>query len=68
MFENFPMAFPPEGNNKNIIDVPGLVKFVETEIGVQVPAEVIAFWARVGTGFLGDRVLYVFGGGITSQP
>ncbi|MFZ6744682.1 hypothetical protein ACO0LC_15790 [Undibacterium sp. JH2W] len=68
MFENFSMAFPSEGNVKNIIDVPGLVKFVETELVVHVPAEVVAFWERVGAGYLGDRVLYVFGDGITSQP
>ncbi|BBB60166.1 hypothetical protein UNDKW_1893 [Undibacterium sp. KW1] len=68
MFENFSIAFPSEGNVKNTTDVPGLVKFVETELCAHVPVEVIAFWGRVGAGYLGDRVLYVFGDCITSQP
>ncbi|MFZ6733712.1 hypothetical protein ACO0LG_17425 [Undibacterium sp. Ji42W] len=63
MFEKFSLTFPSEGGVKNIIDVSVLVKFVEKNLGVSVPAEVVAFWDCVGAGYLGDRILYVYGDG-----
>jgi len=68
MFEKFSLAFPSVTNVKNTIDTRALINFVETELGVSVPREVIAFWEDIGAGYFGDKVLYVFGDESVKQP
>src|SRR5687768_12541077 len=50
------------------VDEAQLVSYCETQLGVRVPAEVCALWKEIGSGYFGNRVLYVFGDEARAQP
>lgn len=68
MFEKFSHAFSPETGSRGVIDVPALTKFIETDLGVRCPIELIEFWKAFGSGYFGGRILYFFGDGNSSEP
>lgn len=60
MFDEFLMAFTPERTRSGSAATTMSAKVAE-ELGSPVPREIERFWSEVGTGYFGERVLYVFG-------
>jgi hypothetical protein len=60
-FSGFLKAFPPDPSLHRPIEGLELRSALQSQLGASVPEPLIEFWSEVGSGFFGDRELYVFG-------
>ena len=68
MFEKFSQAYPRDPNSHQPIDAATLTAFSQDVLGVASPSALRHFWEEIGSGYFGERVLFVFGDGTQTSP
>ena len=67
MFEKFKTTFSPE-QSKISVDTVSLAQFAKETLQINIPVAVLAFWNEMGSGYFGERMLYVFGDEVLKRP